>query len=214
MTCWYRFCRFLYRLYFRVYHRGRVYHADRVPPTGAAILAGNHLSFLDPPFFGLGCDREAYFLARDTLFRNPLAGWLLRSWNCVPLKRDGGDLAGMRTVLRMLGENKAVVMFPEGTRSRDGQLQRARSGIGMIVARAAVPVVPMRIFGTRAAMPRGVWLPRPVAVTIVYGEPFRPAALDQVPGRRGEELKAAYQSIADEVMERITALKPPASRAI
>nr|NIS39589.1 1-acyl-sn-glycerol-3-phosphate acyltransferase [Desulfuromonadales bacterium] len=89
-------------------------------------------------------------------------------------KREGGDLGGMRTVLRLLGEGKAVVMFPEGTRSRDGRLQRARSGIGMIVARSGAPVVPMRIYGTRAAMPRGVWLPRPVRVTILFGEPFRP----------------------------------------
>lgn len=209
MTTWYRFCRFLYRVYFRVYHRGRIYHADRVPPTGSAILAGNHLSFLDPPFFGLCCDREAFFLARDTLFRNPLAGWLLRSWNCVPLKREGGDLGGMRTVLRLLGEGKAVVMFPEGTRSRDGRLQRARSGIGMIVARSGAPVVPMRIYGTRAAMPRGVWLPRPVRVTILFGEPFRPATVDRLAGLRGEELKTAYQAIGDEVMERIAALEPP-----
>ncbi len=210
MTLWYRFCRFLYRVYFRLYHRGRIYHAGRVPPTGAAILAGNHQSFLDPPFFGLCCYREAFFLARDTLFRHPVAGWLLRSWNCVPLKREGGDLAGMRTVLRLLGEGKAVVMFPEGTRSKDGALQRARGGIGMIVARSGAPVVPMRIHGTRDAMPRGVWLPRPKKVTIIFGEPFRPSQLDNLSALRGDALKTAYQAIGDEVMTRIAQLEPPA----
>ena len=166
MTLWYRFCRFLFRVYFRLYHRGRILNSDRLPDTGAFILAGNHMSFLDPPFFGLCCRREAFYMARDSLFRHPVANWILRSWNCVPLKREGGDIGAMRTVLRMLGEGKAVLMFPEGTRSRDGQLQEARAGIGMIVAKAGVPVVPMRIFGTEKALPKGASLPRPAKVTV------------------------------------------------
>ncbi len=207
MTLWYRFCRFLYRVYFRVYHRGRILHADRLPDTGAFILAGNHVSFLDPPFFGLCCRRAAYFLARDTLFRNPLAGWILRSWNCVPLKREGGDIAAMRTVLRLLAEGKAVVMFPEGTRSPNGQLQEARAGIGMIVAKAGVPIVPMRIGGTDKALPRGASWPRPTRVTVAFGEPFAyplPANFEQL---RGDDLKAVYLAIGREVMQRIAALK-------
>ena len=151
MQLWYRFCRLLFRVYFRVYHRGRVYNADRLPSEGAFILAGNHVSFLDPPFFGLACRRAAYYLARDTLFRNPLANWTLRSWHCVPMSRDRGAIGALRTVLRLLNEDKAVLMFPEGTRSPDGQLQEPRAGVGMIVARANVPIVPMRIFGTERA---------------------------------------------------------------
>src|SRR5437870_3264477 len=107
MRLWYRFCRSLFILYFRLYHRGRVYVAKHLPDKGALILAGNHLSFLDPPFFGLACKREAFYMARDTLFRNPIAGWILRSWNCVPISRGRGDIGAMRTVLRMLGEGKA-----------------------------------------------------------------------------------------------------------
>jgi 1-acyl-sn-glycerol-3-phosphate acyltransferase len=124
------------------------------------------------------------------------------------LKREGGDLAAMRTVLRLLGEGKAVVMFPEGTRSPTGQLQEARAGIGMMVAKAGVPVVPMRIWGTERALPRGASVPRPARVTVVFGEPFRypvPADLDR---RRGEELKAVYREIGRAVMERIAALEP------
>ena len=208
MHPWYRFCRFLYRVYFRLYHRGRVRHADRVPALGGAILAGNHVSFLDPPFFGQACKRPAFYMARDTLFRNPIAGWVLRSWNCVPINRDRGDIGAMRTVLRLLGEGKAVVMFPEGTRSRDGKLQEARAGIGMIVAKANVPVVPMRIFGTDRALPKGASVPRPAKVTIVFGEAFTyplPADFDLM---RGEELKAVYFEIGREIMRRIAALEP------
>jgi 1-acyl-sn-glycerol-3-phosphate acyltransferase len=213
MRPWYRFCRLLFRIYFRLYHRGKIYHADRLPAEGAFILAGNHVSFLDPPFFGLACEREAFYMARDTLFRNPVAGWILRSWNCVPINRDRGDIGALRTVMRLLGEGKAVLMFPEGTRSRDGRLQEARAGIGMIVARSGAPVMPMRIFGTDRALPRGASFPRPVQVTVMFGEPFRyplPADFEKL---RGEELKALYFEIGREIMRRIADLQPRGERA-
>jgi 1-acyl-sn-glycerol-3-phosphate acyltransferase len=213
MRFWYRFCRFLFRVYFRLYHRGRIYNAERLPSKGAFILAGNHVSFLDPPFFGQACEREAFYMARDTLFRNPIAGRVLRSWNCVPISRERGDIGAMRTVLRLLGEGKAVLMFPEGTRSQDGKLQEARAGIGMIVARARVPVMPMRIFGTERALPRGASLPRPAQVVIKFGEPFSypfPSDFDQL---RGDELKAIYLDIGREIMRRIAALEPRAGAA-
>ena len=208
MQLWYRFCRLLFRVYFRLYHRGRVYNAGRLPDQGAFILAGNHISFLDPPFFGLACRREAFYMARDTLFRNPLANWVLRSWNCVPISRDRGDIGAMRTVLRMLAEGKAVLMFPEGTRSQDGKLQEARAGIGMIAARANVPIVPMRIFGTDQALPRGTTIPRPARVEIKFGEPFTyplPPDFDKL---RGDAVKAVYFDIGREIMQRIAALQP------
>lgn len=206
MHPWYRFCRFLFIIYFRIWHRGRILHAERLPLTGGFILAGNHVSFLDPPFFGLCCRREAFYMARDTLFRHPIANWVLRSWNCVPISRERGDLGALRTVLRLLGEGKAVLMFPEGTRSPDGQLQQARSGIGMIAARAGVPIVPLRIFGTAEALPRGASIPRPKRVTVVFGEPYRPTLPVDFESLRGDPLKAAYQTIGDEVMTHIAAL--------
>ncbi|MBM3858202.1 MAG: 1-acyl-sn-glycerol-3-phosphate acyltransferase [Verrucomicrobia bacterium] len=205
-TLWYQFCRGIYRLYFRLYHRGAIRHRERLPMEGGVILAGNHVSFLDPPLFGGACRREAFYMARDTLFRHPLANWILRSWNCVPIKREGGDIGAMRAALRMLGEGKAVLMFPEGTRSKDGQLQEARAGIGMIVARSRATIVPMRIFGADKAMPRGTSFPRPAKLTITFGEPFQypfPANFDEL---RGEALKAVYLDVGREIMRRIAAL--------
>ena len=208
MHPWYRFCRFLFRVYFCLYHRGRICDADRLPADGAFILAANHMSFLDPPFLGQACNRNVFYMARDTLFRYRLSNWILRSWNCVPMKREGGDIAAMRTVIRLLGEGKAVLMFPEGTRSKDGQLQEARAGIGMIVARTGAKIVPMRIFGTDRALPRGTSLPRPARVHICFGEPFAypfPADFESL---RGEPLKAVYLEIGREIMRRIADLKP------
>jgi 1-acyl-sn-glycerol-3-phosphate acyltransferase len=209
MRPWYRFWWWAFRAYFRLYHRGRIFHAERLPAHGPVLLAANHASFLDPPFLGLACNREVFYLGRDTLFRSRLLGALLRSWNCVPIRREGGDIAAMRTVIRLLKEGKAVLMFPEGTRSRDGRLQQPRAGIGMIVARAKVPVVPMRIFGTERAMPRGACWPRPVRVMVCFGEPFSyplPAELEKLPAA---ELKALYAKIGREIMRRIAALVPP-----
>jgi len=205
-TLWYQFCRGIYRLYFRLYHRGTIRNRDRLPSEGGVILAANHVSFIDPPLFGAACRREAFFMARDTSFRHPLANWILRSWNCVPIKREGGDIGAMRAALRMLGEGKAVLMFPEGTRSKDGQLQEARAGIGMIVARSRATIMPMRIFGADKAMPRGTSLPRPAKLTITFGEPFQypfPANFEEL---RGEALKAVYLDVGREIMRRIAAL--------
>lgn len=202
----YRSCRFMYRVYFRIYHRGRVENADRLPDEGGFILAGNHVSFLDPPFFGLACRREAFYMARDTLFRNPVAGWILRKWNCVPINRDRGDLGALRTMLRMLGEGKAVLMFPEGTRSPDGQLQEARAGIGMIAAKAGVKIVPMRIIGTDKALPKGASFPRPAKVTIKFGEPFDPPIPADFEQMKGDAQKVVYLDIGREIMRRIAEL--------
>jgi 1-acyl-sn-glycerol-3-phosphate acyltransferase len=126
----------------------------------------------------------------------------------VPIKREGGDIAAMRTALRLLGDGKAVLMFPEGTRSADGRQQEARAGIGMIVARSGAKVVPMRIFGSERALPRGKKLPRPARLVVKFGEPFAyplPSDFDQL---RGDALKAVYQDIGREIMRRIAALEP------
>ena len=113
-----------------------------------------------------------------------------------------------KTVLRMLGEAKAVLMFPEGTRSPDGQLQEARAGIGMIAAKANVPIVPMRIFGTDRALPRGATLPRPARVEIKFGEPFTYPLPPDFEKLHGDAVKAVYLDIGSEIMRRIADLKP------
>ena len=140
-----------------------------------------------------------------------MANWVLRSWHCVPISRDRGDIGAMRAVLRMLGEGKAVLMFPEGTRSPDGQLQEARAGIGMIVAKAGVPIVPMRIFGTDHALPKGANFPRPARVEIRFGEPFTYPLPPDFENLRGDDLKAVYLDIGREIMRRIAALEPQAA---
>lgn len=200
-----------FRMMYAVYFRWRVFNPERVPPTGAVILASNHASFLDPPLVGSGLHRGINYLARESLFRFPGIGALLRSWNAVPVDRDGGGAAGLKAILERLLAGGGIILFPEGTRTRDGKLQPARSGIGLIVIKSDAPVVPVRVFGTFEAWGRNRKIPLPKRVTVKYGEPMR---FEQLRAEAKictkQRLKEIYQQIADEIMAAIGKLEPKA----
>jgi len=198
-----------FRLLYATYFRWRVFHPERVPRIGPVILASNHLSFLDPPLVGAGLNRGINYLARKTLFRYPGIGALLRSWSAVPVDRDGGSAAGLKEILDRLKHGGAILLFPEGTRSPDGRLQPARSGVGLAIIKSTAPVVPVRVFGTFEAYGRGVTFPRPVRIAVKYGEPMDFAALRaEAKHCSKERLKEIYQQAADEVMAAIARLQP------
>ena len=197
-----------FRLMYATYFRWRVFNPERVPLTGAVILASNHASFLDPPLVGSGLNRAINYLARESLFRFPGIGALLRSWNAVPVDRDGGGAAGLKAILDRLLAGGGIILFPEGTRTRDGKLQPARSGIGLIVIKSQAPVVPVRTFGTFEAYGRNHKFPRPRRVAVKYGEPLHfeelRAEAKNCPKPR---LKEIYQQIADEIMAAVAKLE-------
>src|SRR5256714_14736933 len=116
---------------------------------------------MNPPLVGAGVKRDINYLARESLFRFPIVGSVLRSWNSVPVDREGGGAAGLRAILDRLLKGGAIILFPEGTRSRDGKLQPARSGIGLTVIKSTAPVVPVRVFGTYEAFGRHMRFPKP-----------------------------------------------------
>jgi 1-acyl-sn-glycerol-3-phosphate acyltransferase len=197
-----------FRCLYKVYFRWRVYHPERVPKEGPVILASNHASFIDPPLVGAGIRRPINYLARENLFRFPIMGSVLRSWHVVPVNREGGGAAGLRAILDRLLAGGGIILFPEGTRTRDGKLQPARSGIGLTVIKSTAPVVPVRVFGTYEAFGRHMKFPRPRRIAVKYGEPLRFAALraeaKTCPKAR---LKEIYQQVADEIMAAITKLE-------
>ena len=198
-----------YRCLFATYFRWRVYNPERVPLTGPVVLASNHQSFLDPPLVGSGVKRDINYMARKSLFRYPVVGWTLRTVNAVPVDRDGGGAAGLKAILDRLKAGGGIVLFPEGTRSKDGNLQPARSGIGLVVAKSTAPVVPVRVFGTFDAQWKRLKLLRPPRVAIKYGRPLlfeklRAEAKDCSKIR----LKEIYQEIADEIMVEISRMEP------
>ncbi len=198
-----------FRLLFATYFRWRVYHPERVPLQGPVLLAVNHASFLDPPLAGAGLDRRVNFLARETLFRFPVVRSLLNSWSAIPVDRDGGGATGLKAILDRLHNGEAVIVFPEGTRSRDGALQPARSGIGLAVIRSEASVVPVRVFGTLEAFGRHVRFPRPWPIVVKYGPPLRFEALRaEAASCSKPRLKQIYQQVADEIMSAIGAIEP------
>jgi 1-acyl-sn-glycerol-3-phosphate acyltransferase len=201
--CGWLFFRFIFAAYFRA----RFIGAEHVPRTGGVILAANHASYLDPPVVGSGLDRDINYLARQSLFRFPLIGRLLVSWNSVPVDRDGGGARGLKNILDRLLGGAGIILFPEGTRSRDGKLQPAQAGIGLVVAKSNAPVVPVHVSGSHEAWGRDQKIPLPKRITVRYGEPMRFEKLRAEARECSKErLKAIYQQIADEIMAAIAAL--------
>ena len=197
-------CRCIYATYFR----WKVYHPERVPVSGPVILAANHASFLDPPLVGSGLPRAINYLARETLFKYPGLGAILRSVNAVPVDREGGGGAGLKAILDRLLAGGGIILFPEGTRSPDGELRGARAGIGLTVIKSSAPVVPVRVFGTYEAWGRGKALPRSRRVAVKYGNPLDFTALrEEAKTCAKPRLKQIYQEIADEIMAAIGQLR-------
>src|SRR5271154_750716 len=209
MNLSYRIGWMFFRAMYATYFRWRVFGAENVPLSGGVILASNHASFLDPPLVGCALKRDINYLARESLFRYPGIGALLRSWNSVPVDRGGGGAAGLREILNRLHAGGAIILFPEGTRTLDGKLQPARSGIGLTVIKSDVPVIPVRTFGTFEAFGRNHKFPRPRRVAVKYGEPMRFEKLRaEAKDCSKARLKEIYQEVADEIMAAIAKLEP------
>jgi 1-acyl-sn-glycerol-3-phosphate acyltransferase len=192
----------LSRLAGRFLFRFRVVHRERMIQSGPVILAMNHQSYLDPPLAGITCDRPIYFLARRTLLNIPLLGGVLPKVNVIPVNQEGVDRTAIKALIRVLQAGNGVLIFPEGSRTMDGDLQPAEPGLGLVIARTLAPVVPMRIFGAREALPRGGGHLRLVPITIVIGEPIFFSAADLKP--RGKNL---YAGLSARVMKAIAALR-------
>jgi 1-acyl-sn-glycerol-3-phosphate acyltransferase len=199
---WYFTIYHLTRLIARVFFRFRVLHRERLIQEGPVILAMNHESYLDPPFAGIACRRAIYFLARKSLLDVPVLGWVLPKLNVIPVNQEGGDRSALKALIRILRANHCALVFPEGSRTLNGNLQPPLPGIGFVIAKTLAPVVPMRIFGAHRALPRGGGKLRFCPITIVVGEPLRFSAAD-VDGN-GREV---YPRLSQRVMDAIAALR-------
>jgi 1-acyl-sn-glycerol-3-phosphate acyltransferase len=191
----------LSRLAGRLFFRFRVIHRERMTQSGPVILTMNHQSYLDPPLAGTTCNRAIYFLARRTLLDVPLLGWVLPKLNVIPVNQEGVDRSAIKAVIRVLLAGNGVLLFPEGSRTLDNNLQPAEPGLGLVIAKTLAPVVPMRIFGAHEALPRGGGRLRFVPITVVIGEPIFFSVADIEPG--GKDL---YARLSDRVMRAIAAL--------
>jgi 1-acyl-sn-glycerol-3-phosphate acyltransferase len=192
----------LSRLLAKLFYGFRIIHRERVIQTGPVILATNHQSFLDPPLAGNAADRAIFFLAKKSLMDVPILGWLLPKLNVIPVNLEGSDRSALKALIRILSAGESALVFPEGTRTPDGNLQPAQSGLGLVIAKTRAPVVPMRIFGAFDVWPIHGKLRLRGKITIVVGEPIYFSEADFAGG--GKDL---YARLSQRVMDAIAALE-------
>ncbi len=188
-------------VFFKVMFGFRVIGRENLPKTGPVILASNHASYLDPPFVGTGAPRRVNFLAKEELFNRPWKRFILTNWKAIPVRREQLDKAVLKTVLDRLKAGEVVGLFPEGTRTPDGELLPGKAGIGMIVSMAKVPVVPVYIKGSDKTMSKAHKGLRRCPITIAYGKPIEFGRLGKEAGHE------RYQRISDTIMDEIKKLR-------
>lgn len=195
--------RFLLDGLVRVVSSWEVRGRENIPRAGGLIVASNHISFFDPPLIGIATVRELHFLAKEELFRQPVLGPLIRTFNSIPIRRGVADMSGLSKAMEVLRGGKALIMFPEGSRMRDGELHPARPGVGMLAVGTDALIVPCYISGSDRP---GRWITRRSKLRVWFGparswqELAGPQA-DLAPGR------ALYQGIGDGLMKEIAALR-------
>jgi len=188
-------------LLMRAWFGVRVKGAEHIPSSGPALIVSNHASILDPPVIGGASRRQIYFLAKAELFRIPLFGRLIRALHARPVRREGADTLALRTAAQLLEEGKALLIFPEGTRSLDGRLGAGKAGVGMLAVTSGAPVVPAYVSGTLEALPKGASWPRRSPVSVSFG----PALHFKV--QSGSGRKERYREAAEEMMRGIAQLR-------
>ena len=172
-------------LLFRLLFHWRVSGLENVP-QGGAIIAPNHQSIWDIPLVALAlAGRRTYFMAKSELFRNPIFARIIRTLLAFPVRRGAPDRAAIRYAIEILKQGELLTIFPEGTRSKTGELKEAEAGLSLIAARAQVPIVPVGIKGTRQMFGREKFLP---TVEIHFGEPINVQTAESADGEKPADI--------------------------
>jgi 1-acyl-sn-glycerol-3-phosphate acyltransferase len=191
-------CRLLTVLLFRIRCEGR----ENLPASGGALLLSSHQSFFDPVLLGVGCNRQLSYVARDSLFRFAPFRWLIKSLNAIAIDREGLGMSGLKETLKRLKQQQIVVLFPEGTRTPNGQVQSLKPGFAALAKRSGVPIIPAAVVGAYEAWPRQQRFPSLGFVQVQYGPPLTP-----------EEMQAlGDRELVAEVERRIRACHEQAER--
>ncbi len=207
MRPYYRFMRLLAQGAFVLYFQGRAFGRENVPSTGGVLLACTHQSFFDPITATCALHREGNYMARDTLFLNPLFARLIGSLNAFPVKRGMGDVGAVKETLRRLKDGKVVVVFPEGTRTRDGSIGRINANSMAVAKKAGAAIVPTVIDGAFEAWPRTQFAPSPARVYVAYAPAVLP---EQMRSLSGEEIAAVVEERLHATLSRLRKLRAQA----
>jgi len=170
----YTFLQMLSRLGGVLLFRIRCRNRHCVPEEGGALVCSNHQSFFDPVLVGIGSDRRLNYLARKTLFRFGLFRWVIEFLDAIPIDRDGFGLGGIKETLKRLKRGEMVLIFPEGTRTNDGQVSPLKPGFVALARRGKVPLLPVGLDGAYDAWPRESRLPRLAKIQVWIGDPIMP----------------------------------------
>ncbi len=171
-TLMYKCCRVFCHVGMQVLFDLRAYGVEHVPAEGGVLLLSNHQSNIDPVCLAARLRRPVSFLAKSTLFKPWGFRWLIRQLNAYPVRLGAGDVGAVRETIAKLKEGHLLTVFPEGTRTPDGQIKPLQSGFALIVRRAGVPIVPVAIDGSFQAWPRGSKLFHPAPIRVKYGPPM------------------------------------------
>ena len=199
------FSRFLFRLGLKIWNRFQAFGSENMPAQGGVIIASNHASFMDPPIVSCGLmHRYVRFMARDTLFKNRVGKWWAENIGVVSIDRNRGDVAAFKAALAILKAGGALCLFPEGTRTLDGNLQKPKAGIGFLIIKAGVPVLPVYVEGSFNALHKGAKWIKPAKIKVYYGASISPAEFKQLGSCRD-----VYEKATELVMARIADLRKP-----
>lgn len=180
--------------------------AEHVPKKGSAILASNHASYLDPLFVGMGVWRRINYLAKKELFRTTIVRYFLtKLLRVIPVDRDQMDKNTLRKIYQLLRSNEILLLFPEGTRSYDGELMEPKLGIGMIAYNTQVPVIPVYVHGSYNILSRNSKFIHLKPCSVFYGSP-----VDLEPYYHQKKSKDIYKEISGKIMEGIKELQQKA----
>ncbi|MDX8046104.1 lysophospholipid acyltransferase family protein [Gracilibacillus sp. S3-1-1] len=186
----YNFAKFVVKSYLKPKYKVQAIGTENIPKKGSVIICSNHISNYDPPIVGITCPRPIHFLAKEELFNNKLFGFILKHVNAIILKRGTSDRNALRQGLEVLKEDNVLGLFPEGTRSKTGDLKKGMPGAGFFALRSKAAIVPCAVVGDYHSK-------QPLKV--VYGQPIDMNSL--------REQKASAQEVTDVIMDEIRKLK-------
>lgn len=182
ITPLWRLGRFICRVFCWLWFDLKTYGKENVPCDGGALLIANHQSYLDPILVAVHLKRPVSFFAKSELFENKYFGWLIRNLHAFPVKQGAGDVGAVKEAVARLKEGHMLNVYPEGSRTEDGNLLPIQSGVALIVRKAGVPIVPVIIDGSFDAWPKSQKFPKPHRVKVLYGPPL------PIDGLKGEAI--------------------------
>lgn len=171
--------------------------AENLPKEGPVIVAINHVSLWDPLLVGCGLDRQVWYMAKEELFAIPVLGWVIKQWGAFPVKRGKGDTSAIRQSLAVLKDGRVLGVFPEGTRSKTGEMQKGLPGIVLLMEKTQAPIVPIKVYGTKHLLTKG-W----GKLGMVVGKPLMPEML-----KAPEGVEDRREWVANRIMEELSNLE-------